>query len=520
MGMGDPSGSGRHRPLLRLLLTFGLIAAGMATWLLLAPRDGGGPRLLRPDQPIDADAREPLDISANNSPTAARNPVHPENVVVANRVDRPRYSCAVHVSVDGARSWHEVTVPFPPGEEEPARCYAPDAAYSPDGTLYLSYVTLKGVGNAPNAVWVVSSSDGGLSLSQPMRAAGPLAFQVQLMSDATEPDRLHLTWLQASAVGFLLFPSTGNPIVASTSEDRGVTWRAPVRITSEGRERPVAPSPAAGPRGELYVAYLDLLDDRLDYGGAHEGRGGPPHAGPWALVLARSADGGATWEESVVAEDLVPTQRFIVFLPPFPALAVDADSGRLYITFSDGRYGDADVWLWASGDGGRSFESPVRVNDTSERDGTSQYLPGVGVAPGGRVDIVYLDRRTDLSDVLTEVSLQSSFDGGRTFTTRLPLSERPFSSRIGPGGDRDLPDLGSRLGLVSTEEGALAVWPDTTAGTELTQKQFLASAIVQVPAPAGSSVWLRRVGLVVIVSTVVGLGLATARSGRPPGPAR
>ena len=81
--------------------------------------------------------------------------------------------------------------------------------------------------------------------------------------------------------------------------------------------------PVVGPKGELYVLYLDLGEDVLDYEGGHRGRGGAPYPGRWQLVMARSTDRGATWKESLVDDEIVPTERFIAFTPPFPSLAVD-----------------------------------------------------------------------------------------------------------------------------------------------------------------------------------------------------
>jgi hypothetical protein len=125
----------------------------------------------------------------------------------------------------------------------------------------------------------------------------------------------------------------------------------------------------------------------------------------------------------------------------------------------------------------------VRVNDTPRRDRTAQYLPEVAVAPGGRVDVVYYDRRADPRNVRNEVSLQSSVDGGRSFGARTTLSSRPFDARIGFGADRGLPTLGSRLGLVSGRDDAVAVWSDTRAGTQASGKQDLVRAVVEVGAP-------------------------------------
>ncbi len=77
---------------------------------------------------------------------------------------------------------------------------------------------------------------------------------------------------------------------------------------------------------------------------------------------------------------------------------------------------------------------------------------------------------------MNEVSLQSSYDAGRTFGPSLRVSTTAFDSRIGFGAKEGLPDLGSRLGLVSDDRRALGVWTDTRAGTPQTQKQDIASA--------------------------------------------
>jgi len=430
---------------------------------------------LDPVSPVNSGATDPADISAQNSPTVERSPVDVRTLVVANRIDTPRYSCALHISSDAGATWTQTAVPAPPGE---AVCYAPDIAFGADGTLYMSFVTLRGVGNVPNAAWLVRSTDGGKTLSKPERVLGRLPFQVRLEADPERAGRLYLTWLQASDVGLYRFTEPGNPIRTKRSDDGGDNWERSTRVSSAEHERALAPSTAVGPDGDLYVLFLDLGDDRLDYEGGHGGRGGPPYPGRWKLVLARSEDAGITWEESVVEDQLVPTERFIVFIPPFPSLAVDGESGRVYASFQDRRLGDADVWVWSRLEDEREWEGPTRVNDTPRRDGTEQYLPKLAVAPDGRLDVVYYDRRADPDDVINEVSLQSSSDEGESFGERIRLSDRPFSSKIGFGSERDMPDLGSRLGLLSTDSGAFAVWTDTRGGTIGSNKQDLARALV------------------------------------------
>jgi hypothetical protein len=468
----------------------------------------------RSDAPVNASARDPGDISANNSPALAQSPRRPAELAVANRIDSPDYSCALRVSHDHGRHWSAVRIPLPRGEGR--KCYAPDVAFSADGTLHMSFVTLRGNGNEPHAVWLVSSRDGGRTLTAPRRALGPLAFGVNLAADPKRPRRLYLTWLQPDSVGLYSYPSAGNYIEAMRSDDGGRTWTKPVRASQPGRARVLAPTAAVGADGALYVLYLDVGNDSLDYQAGHGGRGGAPYDGRFTLVLGRSDDGGSTWQESVVDDDIVPTRRFIAFLPPTPSLAIDDGADRIYAAFEDGAAGAADVHVWSLAGGARRWSGPTKVNDTPARDGTSQYLPQLAVAPGGRLDVAYYDRRGDAKNRFNAVSAQSSSDGGRTFTPHVTLSRRRFDSRIGAGSENGLPDLGNRLGLVSEPSGMLAAWADTRGGTVGSNKQDIGFARSTVARAGGLSDGMRallRYGGIALL--LAGIALLVARS-RPP----
>jgi hypothetical protein len=476
------------------------------------------------NRPINAGALDLADIRANNSPTVVRNPRNGRQLAVANRVDSPRFSCGLNVSRDGGARWRQLPIPAPKGEEP--KCYAPDVAYDAAGTLYLSFVTLRGRGNVPNAVWL--SRLRGHKLSKPVKLLGRRSFQVRLVADPVKPRRLYLTWLKASDVALYQFSETGNPVSFMRSDDGGRNWGRRVTVSSPRRERVIAPSLAVGADDDLHVLYLDLRDDRLDYAGAHRGQGGAPYPGPWELVAARSGDGGRSWQESVVDPGVKPIERFIVFIPTFPSIAADPDSGRVYASFHDGRLGDPDVLVWSSSDNGDSWSEARRVNDTPERDGRTQYLPEVAVAPNGRVDVLYYDRRRDRRDRRNEVSLQSSFDDGKTFSKHLRLSQQSFSSRIGFGSERNMTDLGSRLGLVSADDAALGVWTDTRAGTRASRKQDLAAGFVTFSRPARLSnlaeaalryggILLVLAGVALLASLAAGQRLAALRRPERPG---
>ncbi|MGH3995167.1 MAG: sialidase family protein, partial [Pseudonocardiaceae bacterium] len=268
-----------------------MLAGAAAVLLSVSFEDPPDVTLVGRDAPINAGATNRRDIDANNSPTLVRNPVRRANLAVANRIDTPFFSCALHVSLDGGANWRRTPIPAPRGEE--AKCFSPDVAFTADGTLHLSFVTLKGRGNVPNATWLSTSKDGGRTLSKPIKVTGPLAFQVRLAPDPKRPRRLYMTWLQGIEVAALKFTRTGNPIQAIRSDDGGATWTRPMRVSDGSRRRVIAPSPAVGPKGELYVLFLDVGEDRLDYAGGHNGKGGAPYDGNFKLVLTRSLDGGA-----------------------------------------------------------------------------------------------------------------------------------------------------------------------------------------------------------------------------------
>ena len=166
-----------------LVIAVALVAAGIGAVVIASSFDTPHEaRALGANLAINDGAANALDLSANNSPALVRNPVDESNLVAANRIDSPSYSCALRVSFDGGGRWAQTAIPAPAGEE--AKCYAPDAAFSSDGTLYVSYVTLKGRANAPNAVWISRSTDGGKTLSEPVETPlGPRAFQVRLTAD-------------------------------------------------------------------------------------------------------------------------------------------------------------------------------------------------------------------------------------------------------------------------------------------------------------------------------------------------
>jgi len=445
-------------------------------------------------------------IDAHNSASLARDPRSSDRVVATYRVDRPGFSAALGWSADGGDTWRSTALPLPSGLDRP---YAPDVAFGPDGILYVTYVNLQGSGNVPANLWMSKSTDGGRTLSAPVRIAGKLAFQARLVVDPE--GTVHVTWLQGREVGLLALVGAPSPVVASRSSDGGRSFSRPVPVSSPSRALVGAASPVIDADGQLVVLYEDFKDDRRDF----QNLEGPPAERPFGLVITRPIGKGPFSTGVELEKNVVPTRRFLAFVPEYPSLAA-GPGDTLYVAWSDGRNGDEDVFLRRSADDGRTWSAAKRVNDNPKGDGTSQYLPRVDVSPDGRVDVLYLDRRRDEKNVMTDATLAASDDDGRSFTNAR-LSSRSFDSRVGPSATPELPvDFGSRLGLTSGKRRSLAAWTDTRLGTRDTGRQDVISAAFKAPRSPGGSV--RAAVIVALLILALAFAALAAGARRRDGP--
>lgn len=435
-------------------------------------------------------------INAHNSPAVAADPARPRTVALVDRIDTPAFSCSVSLSRDLGDNWAPVEVPLP---ADAPNCFWPDVGFDNDGRMLVLYTATGGRFNLPVGVWL-QRYDAAEPEGPPVKVAGSEAFHAHMAVEG--PDVL-VAYVQATpdnatkGVGFTAGP---NPIVAVRSSDGGRTFAPAVTVSEPGR-RVVVPNVVLGADGKAVVAALDLGNDVADYEATHDAQGGAPDDNPWSIVAYRSSDGGATFSKAtLVAGELVPPQRLIVNLAPVPGLARDAGTGRLYASWDAGRADRRDVFVATSGDDGASWSKPVAV---VARRG-AQTLPAVGVAPDGRVDVVFYDRSEDPEDNKTEVAMASSWNEGATFTVAT-VSDRQFDSRLGYGSLQGIPVLSSQLAVLSTPGKALAFWSDTRRTTQDDNATELALAVVSTRQSAGRHPFSAVTGLVLLA---VGVGLA------------
>ena len=168
---------------------------------------------------------------------------------------------------------------------------------------------------------------------------------------------------------------------------------APMRVNPAGTAVDSLHQPpgiAAGPQGEIYVTW--------------SARKPVPVGGLFAsdLYLARSLDGGATWNGHVRLNDDQPTSH------SFEGLAVAPD-GTVLVAWIETRDGKAATMLARVTERGTRVAEPIRL-DTGETCVCCRV--DVAAGPGENVDVLW---RKVFPDNVRDMVLGVSRDGGRTF---------------------------------------------------------------------------------------------------------
>ena len=382
-----------------------------------------------------------------NEPSVAVNPRNPQQVVVA-------YQTGAHIaySQDAGGHWRTAAETVP-------RNYAVSGdvsvAYDNRGHAFLCYIAFDKLGtdeywghNATrNGVFVRRSLNGGETWQRPA---------VPVIEHATKPgipfedkpyivaDNTNGPYAGNLYVGWTRFSLTQSEIVFSRSVDDGATWSKPVRISTEaGLPRDdngdvEGFTGAVGPDGTLYVVWAD---------GTH-------------VVFTSSRDGGRTFAPSHGIIPIAPPYFHITNVDRtdgFPVIAVDPHggngSGLLYVTWSDYRNGDVDVFCSTSADRGRTWSPAVRVNSDPLHNGADQFFQWLAVDPvTGTANLVFYDRRNDPENSKAVVVLARSTDHGRTFQNYLWMKE-PFDPNNDFIGDyTGIAAFGGRIYGAWTEE--------------------------------------------------------------------
>jgi len=344
-------------------------------------------------------------------PWVVVNPTDPDHIVATWQQDRwstgGARGAGVAVSFDGGKKWQTVLMPnltLCTGGSS-FRSSDPWLSFSPDGVLHHMSLVL---GPGMNAMVVQSSTDGGLSWSDPVslvEGAGPiLNDKNSLTADPTDSMVLYAVWDQ------LDLANGGGPALLSRSTDGGMTFSTPSVVHDPGATgQTIGNQIVVLPEGTV----IDFFNEIFFVPSFSE-----------TLALKYSEDQGASWQPGGPAGPSIPVATM---LPTFALVdpdlgqpirsanilfdvAVDPTRGTLAAVWQDARFNgfqyDA-VAFSLSTDGGLTWSSPVQVNQTPTDVPVANrqaFVPSVEINSEGRIAVTYYDfRRNDArSGALTD----------------------------------------------------------------------------------------------------------------------
>lgn len=393
-----------------------------------------------------------------SEPGIAVNPLHPNQVVVV-------YQFTAHAaySDDAGRTWKTGIDVAPPdfrmsGDvstvfDNKGHALVGCIAFDKLGTF-----NYWGHGATRNGIYVRRSLDGGAAwepqmrtvIAQPSEPGIPFEDKPYFVADTSKS-----RYAGNLYVGWTRWTLTDSRMVFSRSTDDGVTWSAPIEI-SQKRGLPRDDNGAlegwdgaVGPDGTLYAVWA--ADNKI--------------------VLTESHDGGRTFSRARNVIDTAPIMYAIDGMDRangFPQIAIDprggAKGGPIYVTWSDYRNGEVDIFLSVSKNHGKSWSAPIRVNNDPVHNGADHFFQWLAVDPvTGAVNVVFYDRRQDPRNRRQIVALARSTDGGQTFAN-YAWTTQPFNPE----------------GVFMGDYLALAAWNNRVYGAWTARQGTEPKTIVQV----------------------------------------
>jgi hypothetical protein len=127
-----------------------------------------------------------------------------------------------------------------------------------------------------------------------------------------------------------------------------------------------------------------------------------------------------------------------------------------------GVFNGSDVMFVRSTNGGQTFGAPVRINDDALNANKWHWLAALSVAPGGRIDCVWLDSRNAVNNTDSQLFYSFSNDAGQTWSPNVPVTGL-FNPFIGyPNQNK----MGDYITVVSDNDGANVAYAATFNGEE------------------------------------------------------
>jgi hypothetical protein len=448
-------------------------------------------------------------VRGRDVPGLAVNPADPDHIVEVD-VDYINGECDFRTTFDGGRTWAgghlrgPAGFPTPPCEQNfDSGGYAhgnASVAFGSGRNVYTAFSSHRGPFQRPESriiagegddSLVARSTDGGRTFQVATVAIKggpepqPFFIRPQL---AVEPgagaggaDRVYATaWACRVVTGGC---STGQDIrkmIVARSDDGGQTWTAPVEASRPDEQMHEPGQPVVAADGTVYITWRNrnlVLPTTAPQ---------PQHF----ITVARSTDRGATWTH-------VDINRSAGTSMGHPRMAVDRRNGNLYVAYQGVDFSgttEFDIVFQRSTDRGQTWSAPIRLNDDAVGNGLNQNNAWVSVAPTGRVDVVWLDRRhrdqagalstcckgiSPSTRGLADIYTASSTDGGVTFGRNRRVTDRHLNLDVGLVGVGGYTWYGPVSASLDADRVMFA-WTDSREGNFHNGAQDIYTAVMNV----------------------------------------
>jgi len=383
--------------------------------LPIQPEEEANPAIIVEQAINSTDIQLSTNPRPDNEPTVAANPNNPMSIVAASHaygLPNGFAQFGVYRSTNGGNTFTSSLLPLPAGFD-----FTSDPVIDADlhNRYLLAGIAVKQVNPEEASIIVYRSVDDGQTFSNAVIVSDLVGNGIFDDKEFLAFDKTPTSPFEGNAyISYTRFTNNENnsQILLQRSTDGGITWNPAVPITPVLAGLPFVQGSnvQVGPNGEVYVAWV-----QGDFNNA-------------LFQIRRSVDGGVTFGPTVTVSPIVRVPFFLTpkvpqwafRIPTFAFLAVDtsgcfgsANFARVYAVWQDFRTSNAHILMSFSDDGGVTWSTPSRVDNSPEN--TQNFFPFVTVsACSGTCSVIYYTNR--VSSPLLDVFAAVSIDGGTTFT--------------------------------------------------------------------------------------------------------